>query len=185
MIVIVVALVIGVGIVGKSLMQKTVQRQSSSLPAGWQTYKNDTYGYSVSYPKDWKAEDKSSNTSRRTTVYDPKGTAYIDIQAFKDDSMKDQDAIQKAITAMEAKLRSNPALTVKQFKGQAPKSGEKVGGYIAAGEETIKGVSFSFDNRGLLDTYGKVLLFHSSAKKDLAKDLNPTLSQIVKSFTVE
>ncbi|MBI5614344.1 hypothetical protein HY947_05440 [Candidatus Gottesmanbacteria bacterium] len=128
---ILIAISTAVGVIGYKATRQMVQKQSQTLPSDWETYTSDKYGYSVSFPKGWKAEDKSTENSRKVTVSDSKGNAYLDVSAFKDDTMKDGPAIEKAISALEAKLRSDPALTVVQFKGQGPKDGGKIGGYIA------------------------------------------------------
>lgn len=45
--------------------------KNSEVPAGWQTYKDDKYGFEIKYPSDWKKVMKESGFSIYPPVFDP------------------------------------------------------------------------------------------------------------------
>lgn len=73
-------------------------------------------------------------------------------------------------------------MKVAQFKDTS--EGE-VGGFIANGEQTIDNEKFLFENRGLLATNGRILIFHGAVKESESSKNGDTISKIITSFSLD
>lgn len=161
-----------------TLSPETAQKSQG----GWQTYNSSKYGYSVTYPVGWELLDGNTDTSRQIMIKEKSNLGYVDIQAFFDKTLAEPGKVQAAINALEQKFRSDQSLKVAQFKSSVE---GKVGGYITTGEQTINGNQYNFENRGLLGTSGKILLFHGAYKKTAPADYLQKIEKIITSFKTD
>lgn len=160
----------------------TPQVAQKKLDGKWQSYTSSKYGYSVSYPIDWELLDGNTDTSRQIMVKDNANLGYVDIQAFFDKTLAEPGKLQEALNALEQKFRGDQSLKVAQFKSSVE---GKVGGYITTGGQTINGDQYNFENRGLLGTSGKILLFHGAYKKTAPTDYLQKVEKIITSFKTD
>ncbi len=158
------------------------QIAQKKIDSRWQAYTSSKFGYSVSYPSDWQLLDGNTDTSRQIMVKDNINLGYVDIQAFFDKTLGEAGKLQEAINTLEQKFRSDPGLKVDKFKSSVE---GKVGGYITTGEQTINNEQYNFENRGLLGTNGKVLLFHGAYKKTAPTDYLQKIEKIITSFKTD
>ena len=147
-----------------------------------QTYTSSQYGYSVTYPQDWELFDGNTKSTRQIQIRDKANLGYVNIQAFFDKSLSEAGNIQKALDELEKKFRSDPRLKVEKFKSQLE---GKVGGYIGQGTETVDNQDYYFENRGLLATNGKILLFFGNYKKSAPTDYLQKIEKIFTSFKTD
>ncbi|MBU1000453.1 hypothetical protein KKE78_03615 [Patescibacteria group bacterium] len=155
---------------------------ATDIKDNWKTYSSGQYGYEVSYPADWELFDGNTETSRKTLIKQNTDLGYVDIQAFIDEGLSEKGKIQEAINAVEQKLKNDQNMKVNEFKSSI--EGE-IGGYIAQGEQTIDGDQYNFENRGLLGTNGKILLFHGVYKKIAPEDYLQKIRKIMTSFQTD
>lgn len=148
----------------------------------WETFKNDKYGYAIKYPKGWIVKDNSGETKRGLTVVHPKNFANILIAAHKDDSLKEEGGMVKAIKARKEFLEEDSRLQINGFKDSTE---DKKGGWLMIGEKTIDGRRWQLEERGLLDIYGKVLLMQSGYSEDYGVQYKDTVREVMSSFSVE
>lgn len=166
----------------KLTTSESADRENKNVNAGWETYKNDKYGYSIQHPKGWTVTDKSSGNTRQTYVYEPTKKAYVKIDAYADKKVDSALAMKSLAQVLKKRITAEPGMILKKFNDSV--EGE-VGGHIAIGEQTINDELFLFENRGLYSTNGRVLLFHRTVKKDAFSELDETLTKIIKSFILE
>lgn len=148
----------------------------------WETFKNSEMGYAVKHPKGWIAKDSSGETKRKLTVSHPKNFANVLIAAHKDDSLKEDGGMAKAISGRKEFLESDKELKIANFKDTLE---EKKGGWLMVGEKTIDGQKWQLEERGLVDIYGKVLLMQSGYSEDYGKQYKDVVREIMDSFSVE
>lgn len=148
----------------------------------WETFKNNEMGYAVKHPKGWTAKDGSGETNRKLTVSHPKNFANVLIVAHKDDTLKEDGGMAKAIKGRKEFLESDKDLKIANFKDTVE---EKKGGWLMVGEKVIDGQKWQLEERGLLDIYGKVLLMQSGYSEDYGKQYKDVVRQIMDSFSVE
>lgn len=148
----------------------------------WETFKNDQYGYSIKHPKGWVVKDSSDETKRGVTITHPKNFANVLIAAHKDDSLKEEGGMAKAIKGRKEFLEEDLGL---QIKGFEDKTEDKKGGWLMIGEKTIDSRKWQLEERGLLDIYGKVLLMQAGYAQDYGLQYKDTVRQIMDSFSVE
>lgn len=160
----------------------TTSKSGDKAESGWETYNNDQYGYSVQHPKGWLPKDYSSETTRQIYVYEPNKRAYVKVDAYKEDKLDSPEAMKSIIQAFKERITSEQGMTLKQFNESI--EGE-VGGYIASGEQEAGEEVFLFENRALLSTNGRVLIFHRSVSKEAFSELDETLDKIIKSFSLQ
>lgn len=160
----------------------TPQIAQKKIDSKWQGYTSAKFGYSISYPSDWQLLDGNTDTSRQIMVKDNINLGYVDIQAFFDKTLGEPGKLQEALNTLEQKFRSDQSLKVTQFKSSVE---GKIGGYITTGEQTLNGEQYNFENRGLLGTSGKVLLFHGAYKKTAPADYLQKIEKIITSFKTD
>lgn len=160
----------------------TPQVAQKKLEGKWQGYTSSKYGYSVSYPIDWELLDGNTDTSRQMLIKDKANLGYVDIQSFFDKALAGEGKLQEALNALEQKFRKDQSLKVVQFKSSVE---GKVGGYIITGEQTLNKELYNFENRGLLGTSGKILLFHGAYKKTAPSDYLQKIEKIITSFKTD
>ena len=148
----------------------------------WETYKNSEMGYSVKHPKGWEPKDESGETNRKFTVAHPKNFANVLVAAHKDDSLKENGGMAKAIKGRREFLESDQGLKIADFKDTVE---DKKGGWLMVGEKTIDGQKWQLEERGLLDIYGKVILMQSGYSENYGKQYKDVVRQIMDSFSVE
>lgn len=148
----------------------------------WETYKNSEMGYSVKHPKGWVPKDSSGETNRKFTVAHPKNFANVLVAAHKDDSLKENGGMAKAIKGRKEFLESDQGLKIANFKDTVE---DKKGGWMMVGEKTIDGQKWQLEERGLLDIYGKVILMQSGYSENYGKQYKDAVRQIMDSFSVE
>lgn len=161
--------------------QQTGQ-QSTNSNSEWETFKNSEMGYEIKHPKGWVAKDSSGGTNRKLTVAHPKNFANVLIAAHKDDSLKEDGGMAKAISGRKEFLESDKELKIANFKDTVE---EKKGGWLMVGEKTIDGQKWQLEERGLVDIYGKVLLMQSGYSENFGKQYKDVVRQIMDSFSVE
>lgn len=148
----------------------------------WETFKNSEMGYAVKHPKGWVTKDSSGETNRKLTVSHPKNFANVLIAAHKDDSLKEDGGMTKAISGRKEFLESDKELKIANFKDTTEK---KKGGWLMVGEKVIAGQKWQLEERGLVDIYGKVLLMQSGYSEDYGKQYKDVVKEIMDSFSVE
>ena len=175
--------------------QQVQQNQTSNQPSaqeqpvgqgqevGWETYRSDEYGYTVEIPKGWNVSDTPSENSRETTIIHPGAQALVLITALKDEGLSDLDYMRDSMAEFKEKLENDPA-TLQLAKFESDIQGN-VGGFIGIGEEYRSEVNWYFEQRGLLSTNGRVLLFHGAAQSNVYQEYEDIISHIIESFRVE
>ena len=147
-----------------------------------ETYTNDTYGYSIGHPKDWKVADKSDNTHREVIVVAPGNLANDLIASHKDDSLKDKASLEKAISARKAFLQSETGLTINKFDSKAD---EKQGQWEMNGRKTIDGKQWAVAEFGFVAANGRVLLEQAGYSLDDGKQYKDAVLQVLASFKTQ
>lgn len=163
--------------------QPQSSQSGQQVEAGWETYKSQQYGYTVKIPKGWKVTDTPSETSREISIVHPGAQSLVMITALKDEKLKDINYLKDSIKAFKEKLEKDPA-TLQLAKFEDKVEGN-TGGFIAIGEEKREGVNWYFEQRGLLSTNGRVLLFHGAAQSNVYKEYKDIITEIIKSFSLE
>lgn len=149
----------------------------------WETFKSDQYGYTVRIPEGWKVTDNPSENSREITVMHPGAQAIVLITALNDEGLKDTAYMKSSMQDFKEKLENDPqTLQVAKFQDKIEGN---TGGFIAVGEEKRSGVNWYFEQRGLLNTSGRILLFHGAAQSNVYKQYKDIISEIIESFTIE
>lgn len=149
----------------------------------WENYKSDEYGYSVSIPSGWKVNNTPSETSREISIVHPQGKALVLITALKDEGLKDTNYMKESMQAFKEKLENDPVI-VRLAKFEDKVEGD-TGAFIGIGEEQREGANWYFEQRGLLGTSGKVLLFHGAAKSDVYEKYKDIISKIIEGFKID
>ena len=165
--------------------QPSIQEQpvGQGQEVGWETYRSDEYGYTVEIPKGWNVSDTPSENSRETTIIHPGAQALVLITALKDEGLSDLDYMRDSMAEFKEKLENDPA-TLQLAKFESDIQGN-VGGFIGIGEEYRSEVNWYFEQRGLLSTNGRVLLFHGAAQSNVYQEYKDIISHIIESFRVE
>lgn len=176
---------IGIGLlttIPALLSKKTAPTSSeSSIPSDWKTFRQEQYGYTIRHPQDWQAIDESTENSRQLRVIENNKNASVKINSYIDEAMTSEERVKQGIALFKDRLYSEPGLTVKQY---ADDFEDRVGGWIARGEQVINGQTFIFENRGLLSDNGRVLIFHSNYRADKADQYTTIVPLIVSSFNL-
>ena len=155
---------------------------SVSADVVWETYKSDQYGYTVRIPQGWKVTDNPSQNSRETTIMHPGAQVIVLITALKDEKLKDTAYMKSSMQDFKEKLENDPQ-TIQVAKFQDKVEGN-TGGFIAIGEEKRSGVNWYFEQRGLMNTNGRILLFHGAAQSNVYKQFTGIISEIIESFAI-
>lgn len=187
-----VLIVIALGLLGvfvvPKIMQKTtpktaeVSQTSEPDAEGWQTYQQNQYGYSIRHPKGWSVDDTKFPSTQEILVVEDGKNAMVKINAYQDKSINSEETVMKSIAAFKQKISSDPNIKLQSFKDSFE---DKVGGFIAQGEQTIDGTPFVFINKGLVAVNNRILIFHGAAKKPLAKEYGETIIKIMSSFSLD
>ena len=149
----------------------------------WKTYTSDEYGYTVMVPADWKVTDTPSKTSRETSITHPQGKALVLITALKDDNLKDITYMKDSIAQFKEKLENDSAtLKLDTFNEQTDGN---IRAFIATGLERRGGADWVFEQRGMLSTNGRVLLFHGAAQSAVSTAYTDVVSEIIEIFKME
>lgn len=148
----------------------------------WEDYKSKEYGYSVKIPVGWKVTDTPKEGSRETSIVHPGARALVLITALFDPNLKDLDYMKSSIKEFKEKLEKDP--TILKLAKFTDKVEGSTGAFIAIGEEKREGLNWYFEQRGMMGTSGKVLLFHGAALSSSYKDYKNVISQIIESFKV-
>ena len=156
---------------------------SVSIPDTWTTFKSDQYGYQVSHPPSWKIEEQHTATSRGVKIYPEQGFAYLIIHAYRDDRLTTNDGMKQAVQELRDALQNDPDVKLTGFSGKK-EEGSNVGGYIATGTETRFNKNWKFEEKGLLDTSGKVVLAHGALSPEIADESWQVIYMIEKSFQI-
>lgn len=149
----------------------------------WEDYKSEEYGYSLKLPVGWLVKDNPKENGREITVTHPQGKVIVIITALKDENLKDLDYMKESIKAFKDKLENDP--TILQIANFADQVEEDTGGFIAIGEEKRLDKNWYFEQRGLLGTSGKVLLFHGATLSPLYNDYKDVITKIIVGFKLE
>ena len=160
----------------------TSQAISSDQNVEWESYTSDEYGYTIQIPKGWTLTNTPSENSREISITHPGAKALVLITGLKDDKLKDVTYMKDSIKAFKQKIEKDPS-TLQLSKFIDSQEGD-TGGFIAIGEEKREGLNWYFDQRGILKTDGRVLLFHGAAISDVYKEYKDIISQIIESFRV-
>lgn len=152
----------------------------------WKEYKSDKFGYKVSIPASWTIDEKvGQNGGPEILISEPKKFAFVLIRAFYDASVNSPENVEKSINAFQKSVSSQPGTIIEKFE-----TGEienNTGGFIYSGEFKISDVTFRFEEKGLLSTNGRILIFRSAAVKDknIFDIFIPLMRKITESFTLE
>lgn len=166
----------------KTASFQTAKGKTTSDAAGWERFHSDQFGYFVKHPKGWIVNDSGFAKKQEIWVVETTKKAAVKINAFFDKSLNSEEAVKGAIGAFREKMNSEPDLRVTEFKDSME---GKVGGFIAKGEETIGGEKFIFENRGLIATNGKILIFHGNFRADEAEKYGGVIPKIIESFGLD
>lgn len=181
----------GVFVISQNLKQNTSrtpepspinQSESDNQNIQWETYTSDEYGYSVQIPKGWIVTNTPSENSRETSITEPNSQVVVLISGLKDEKLKDTSYMKSSIKEFKQKLENDPS-TIQVAKFVDSQEGD-TSGFIAIGEEKRVGSNWYFEQRGLLKTDGRVLLFHGAAQSNVYKQYKDIISQIIESFRV-
>lgn len=159
------------------------QASSTSVPDAWLTFKSDQADFQVSYPPTWKVEEQHTATSRGLKIYPTEGFAYVVVHAYKDDRLKTDDGMKQAVQELKDALQNDPDVNLTGFVGKK-EQGSNVGGYVATGTETRFDKDWKFEEKGLMDTFGKVVLTHSALLPEIDDQSWQIIYLIENSFQV-
>jgi len=149
----------------------------------WETYTSEQYGYTVKIPSGWKVTDTPSETSREISIVHPQAKALVLITALKDANLKDIDYMKSSIAQFKEKLENDPSITkLGKFTDKVEGS---VGMFAVRGLEKREGAEWYFEQRGILSTAGKVVLFHGAAQSTTNKAYADVISEIIESFKTD
>lgn len=160
------------------------QEQLSSIKE-WVIYKNEEVGFSLVHPSNFEVSENISETERYISVTGEGGRVFVAISAFKDESLTKEGGLEEALTKKEADLKSNSEYEVKDFAKQLSED-KKVGGYMAVGRMVfVEGGRMIFEERGMMDVYGKMILMHGASVPELAEDNLWKIRAIMESFKID
>jgi hypothetical protein len=147
----------------------------------WKKHKNSEYGYSISYPRNFKIEERNTETSRSFKISGVDDEAYVVIGAFKDESLKEEGGLSKMIAEKEMELKSDPDYLIGGFASmvEGPRSG-----YMATGGVRTSGKEMRFLEKGLYGNDGKVLLMQAAAVPEKFEEYEIILTGVMDSFKV-
>lgn len=148
----------------------------------WESYKSDEYGYLLTKPVGWSVKDTPMENGREITIAHPQGKVVVIITALKDENLRDLDYMRNSIAAFKEKMENDSTMKVAKFVDQV--EGD-TGGFIAVGEEKKMDKNWYFEQRGLLGTSGKVLLFHGATLSSLYNDYKDAITRIIEGFKLE
>ncbi|MBI2617239.1 hypothetical protein HYW55_03845 [Candidatus Gottesmanbacteria bacterium] len=189
-----ILIVAGIILVGILTIPKVLQKTSNTAePASeqvsvppesdtWETYQSSQYGYSVKHPKGWIVDDSQFATKQEISIYEPSKNAGVQINAYQDNSVNSAASMKDSMQAFKEKMSSEPNLKVAKFTDNVEGN---IGGFIATGEQIINGETYIFENRGLLATNGRILIFHGNIKVDKKQEYTDTISKIMESFSLD
>lgn len=170
--------------------ERAAEREAAQEPKlapktqeGWQEFKSEQFGYTVSYPASWIVKEQPiQDVSPELLIVEPNGLAFVRIVAFYDPSLTDADAIRASIAAYREKLRSGEEDSrLFDFESDVQ---ENIGGFFAYGEFYLGDTLHRYEERGLLATNGRVLLMRGAVFVTEFDKLAPTLAQMMDSFVV-
>lgn len=185
-----ILIIIGLVVAGALIAPKFIKKSSpttvgeqTSTPGepGWETYRNAKFGYSVKHPEGWTVDDSQFEKIQEIMIVESGKNAYVKVNAYQDRGVNSQETVSASIAEFKQKIENTPDMKLTQFKDSF--EGD-VGGYIALGQQTIAGVPFAFENRGLLATNGRVLIFHGAYKAS-EPSYGEIIRKIILSFALD
>lgn len=148
----------------------------------WQTYTSDEYGYVLKIPPGWKVVDVPGETSREIIITDPQTKVIISITTLIDNRIKDINFLKDSIAQFIDKLKKDPVIVRIIGEPKQQITGNK-GTFIVKGEEKKEGKNWYFEQRGILTTDGKVLLFFGESLTSEGDTYTNTITDIIDSYT--
>lgn len=148
----------------------------------WQTYTSDEYGYTFKIPSGWKVIDIPKETSREIIITHPQTKAMVSITALKDERIKDVNFMKDSIAKFIDKLKNDPVIVRIISEPNQQVTGNK-GTFIVKGEEKKEGKNWYFEQRGVLSTDGKVLLFYGKSLTSEGDVYTNIVTEIIDSYT--
>ena len=112
----------------------------------------------------------------------PGAQVIVLITALKDEKLKDTAYMKSSMQEFKQKIENDPSTV--QLATFRDKVEGNTGGFIAIGEEKRSGVNWYFEQRGLMNTNGRILLFHGAAQSNVYKQYTGIISEIIESFTI-
>jgi hypothetical protein len=163
--------------------EKSSNGEVSSGQVKWKEYKSASFGYKVSLPQAWTAKEQTGEGGGPDILFsEPQGLAFVRVRGLYDSQINSPEAIKASIDEYKNSFASQGE-TLTNFKtGEVQNN---VGGFFAFGEFKINDISYRFEERGLLATNGKVLIFRASAIPQAYDATIPLMQKIMTSFTNE
>jgi len=150
--------------------------------SGFQTYQNKKFGFSVKHPLGWSVDDTKFAETQEVIVFEDTEDAFVKINAYQDSSISSEATVRKASQLFIQEMGNDPNVTVTNSTADFK---DKTGGHIITGQQIIDGQNYQFQNRALISTNGRLLIFQAVVKKDLdSQEYQDILNAIIDSFAV-
>jgi hypothetical protein len=151
--------------------------------SGLQTFQSKKFGFSVKHPQGWTVNESNFAEKQEIIISERSKNASVKINAYKDSSLDSEEAVRSAMQRFKQEMDNDPNVVVSQFKTDFQ---NEIGGHILIGQQIIDGENYDFQNRGLLSTNGRLILFHGVVKQDLAnQELKDAINTIIDNFKLE
>jgi len=156
----------------------------SGVPAEqWQQYHSDSLGFSLSHPANWTVTETDATSGPDILIAEQGGSAFVRIRGFLDVNLNSPEAITASVEQYQKSLALQPEVDITSL--QSATTDANVSEFTLTGELPVAGSIYSFEEKGLLSTTGRVLLMRAA---DLPTDFDGSLSTlraIMDSFTLE
>lgn len=155
----------------------------SSDQVQWKEYKSAPLGFTVSHPVAWVVKEQSDEGGPDVLVSESQGFAFVRIRGLFDASLSSPEAVKASIEEYRNSLPTQQDTKITKFAASDVEG--NIGGFIALGEFMISGVTYRFEERGLLATNGRVTIMRAAAVPR-AYDLTiPLMEKIMESFRLQ
>lgn len=151
----------------------------------WEVHENEEYGFSLVVPLGWEVIENISETERYISVVKGEDEAFVAIRALKDESLTEEGGLEKGINKREAEMKGSSEYVIDNFLKQM-KEDKTVAGYMAVGKMNLAKMNeeLMFEERGMMDVYGKVILMHGASQPELVEDYMWQMRVVMESFSI-
>lgn len=183
----VIALIIVILVIGGSFkfnvsFDGQEQDQDIVKNIDWETYRNDTAGFSLNHPSAWKVEEIASE-GREVIIYEPGAFGFVHIRAMYDPNINSLDTVKASMEDYRQSLLNDSmnSTVLSDFKSAV--EGTR-GGFFAFGDFVYKEMPYRFQEQGLVGTDGRILIIRGAAYPQAYDQLKPVIDEVIKSFSV-
>jgi hypothetical protein len=147
----------------------------------WKKHKNDEYGYSVRFPREWEIEERNTDGGGSMKISGPNKETYVVIGAYKNEALKEEGGLEKAVADKEMELKGDSSYQLSNYVSSV--EGTRAG-YMATGRTKMGDKEMAFLEKGLYGSFGKVLLMHAAVVPERLGEYESVVSGVMDSFEV-